>query len=569
MAKAARRGLKAGTASRRPRTYALGLDFGTETVRALLVDTQDGREVGDAVVAYPHGVIDEKLPGSNVRLRGEWALQHPGDYLSCMARATRRALAQGKVRPEQVCGIGVSFTACTMLPTKRDGTPLCTLSPYARKPNAWCKLWKHHASQPQADKMNELARRRGVEWLARYGGVVSSEWFFPKALQALEEEPEVYRDADVFIEAGEWTVWQLTGELTRSTCHGGYKQCWHKREGYPDSAFLAELHPEFATLTSTKMTGPRLGPGQRAGGLTNGMARKIGLAEGTAVSASIIDAHSAVPGAGVIGPDVMAMVIGTSTCHMIMGTEERLAEGISGVVEDGILPGYFGYEAGQVAVGDIFAWYVDQALPGYVAAQARRRRIDVHEYLSAEADGLKPGESGLLALDWWNGNRTPFVDANLSGLIVGLTLRSKPHEIYRALLESTAYGTMRVIETFERAAVRTESIVACGGIAQKNPTLVQIYADVTGRPIQVAASPQASLLGAAVLGAVAAGAEAGGHDSVGSAVKKMCRKPIATYRSKAKDHDIYKTLYAEYKRLSDHFGLYRDPVMRTLRELSA
>jgi len=568
MAKKVRVGSASGKTKTRRASYALGLDFGTESVRALLVDTQTGRQVGDAVVAYPHGVITEKLPTSNVRLRGEWALQHPGDYLTCMARATRRALAQGRVRPEQVCGIGVSFTACTMLPTKADGTPLCMLPRFRSKPNAWCKLWKHHASQPQADKINELARKRGLKWLARYGGTISSEWFLPKALQALEEQPEVYLAADVFIEAGEWTVWQLTGRLTRSTCHGGYKQCWHKREGYPGQAFLAELHPEFATITSEKMAGPRLAPGQCAGYLTRPMARKLGLREGIAVSASIIDAHSAVPGAGVTGPDVMVMVIGTSTCHMIMATEEKLVEGISGVVEDGILPGYFGYEAGQVAVGDIFAWYVEQAVPKYVQDQAARRRTGVHEYLSKLADELAPGESGLLALDWWNGNRTPFVDANLSGLIVGLTLRSKPHEIYRALVESTAYGTMRVIETFERADVRTDSIVACGGIAQKNPMLVQIYADVTGRAIRVAASAQASSLGAAILGAVAAGAKAGGHDAVASAVKRMCRKPVAAYRPKPRNHRTYQALYELYRRLSDHFGRYRDPVMRTLRELS-
>jgi L-ribulokinase len=547
--------------------YALGLDFGTESVRAMLVDTQTGKVAGDAVVKYRHGVITDVLPDSGVRLKSEWALQHPRDYLDGMAKATRRALRMGNVKGEDVCGIGISFTACTMLPTTWQGDPLCFNPRFARKPNAWCKLWKHHASQPQADKINETARRRNVAWLARYGGIVSSEWFFPKALQTLEEEPEVYRAADVFIEAGEWIVWRLTDQKIRSTCHGGYKQCWHKQEGYPSKAFWQGVHPKFGGILD-KMSGPRLAPGQRAGILTETMARQLGLRPGVGVSSSIIDAHAGVPGAGVTGPDVLVMVMGTSTCHMLMSDRERLAEGISGVVEDGILPGYFGYEAGQVAVGDIFAWYVAHSVPGYVEQAAAENRKSIHTYLMEQAEKIKPGQSGLLALDWWNGNRTPFVDANLSGLIVGLTLASRPAEIYRALIEATAFGTLRVIDTFAASGVKTKSLVACGGIAQKNPMLMQIYADVTGRPIQVAASSNASSLGAAILGAVAAGKLAGGHDTVAAAVRRICQKPIGTYRPKAGNHKTYVRLYAEYKRLSDAFGRYRQPAMQVLRDTS-
>ena len=314
-----------GKATDEANRYALGLDFGTESVRAVLVGTQDGTVAGDAVVKYPHGVITETLPDSKVRLKGEWALQHPDDYLTSVRSACRKAIKQAGVRGEQVCGVGVSFTACTMMPTTTDGTPLCTVSKYAKRPNAWCKLWKHHASQPQADRINDLARQRGVRWLARYGGIVSSEWFLPKALQCLDEDPKTYHAADIFIEAGEWFVWKLTGQLSRSTCHGGYKQCWHKREGYPAEEFLQALHRDFADIVPVKMRGARLAPGQCAGYLTPEVARLLGLQPGTAVSASIIDAHSGVPGAGVTGPDVLVMVMGTSTCHMIMGREESLA----------------------------------------------------------------------------------------------------------------------------------------------------------------------------------------------------------------------------------------------------
>jgi L-ribulokinase len=551
----------------RSESYALGLDFGTESVRAILAGTLSGRIAAEAVVEYPHGVITERLPGSKTSLPPDWALQHPQDYLNCVARATKQALRAAAIKSERVCGIGVSFTACTMLPALADGTPLCMVPKFAKRPNAWVKLWKHHASQPQADKINELARKTRQSWLKRYGGIISSEWFIPKALQALEEDPAVYHGAHVFIEAGEWLVWQLTGQLSRSTCHGGYKQCWHPRAGYPKPAFLGKLHREFGSFVADKMPGERLAPGTCAGHLTAAMARKLGLPAGLAVSPSIIDAHSGVPGSGVAGPDVMVMVMGTSTCHMLMSRSEKLVAGISGVVPDGILPGYFGYEAGQVAVGDIFAWYVDQAAPAYISQEARKRKQSVHDYLSTQAAELEPGQTGLLTLDWWNGNRTPFVDANLSGLLVGMTLATKPHHIYRALLESTAFGTMWIIELFDKAGLPTRSLVACGGIAQKNPLLVQIYADVTGRNIAVAQAPNASSLGAAILGAIAAGSKNGGHSSATAAVRAMCQKPSQVFRPNKKRHAVYQKLYEDYKRLSNHFGRHSDPIMAHLRNL--
>jgi L-ribulokinase len=549
-------------------SIALGLDYGTESVRAIFVETRTGKTLGEAVVPYRSGVITERLPGVNVKLGHDWALQDSADYLDGMVRAVRTAMKAGRIDADRVCGIGISFTACTMLPAKADGTPLAWLDSLRKSPNAWCKLWKHHASQPQADEMNAVARKRGEEWLARYGGTISSEWFFPKALQAIEEEPKVWRAAEVYIEAGEWLGWQLTGKLTRSTCHGGYKQCWHKRDGYPSAAYLKAVHRELPRLVSERMVGPRIAPGQPVGRLTATWAKKLGLPAGIAVSSSIIDAHSGVPGSGVGGAGVMVMVMGTSTCHMLMDTKEKLAKGICGVVEDGILPGYYGYEAGQVAVGDIFAWYVDQCAPAYIAAEAAKKKQSIHELLTAQAAGMKPGQNRLIALDWWNGNRTPFVNANLSGLIVGLTLGTRPAALYRALLEATAFGTMRVIETFDVAGIRTKSLVACGGIAKKNPLFMQIYADVTGRPIDVAASAQASSLGAAILGAVAAGPSAGGYKSVAEAAKNMVARPAERYHPNKAAHKVYTEMYKAYRRLSDHFGTYRDPVMKDLRALT-
>lgn len=552
----------------KPSSIALGLDYGTESVRAVFVETKTGKTLGEAVVPYHHGVITERLPDTKVRLGHDWALQDSADYLNGMVGAVKSAMKAGRIDGCRVCGIGISFTACTMLPAKADGTPLAWIDSLRKHPNAWCKLWKHHASQPQADEMNAVARKRGEEWLARYGGTISSEWFFPKALQAIEEDPKVWRAADVYIEAGEWLGWQLTGELTRSTCHGGYKQCWHKRDGYPSGAYLKAVHRELPKLVTDKMKGPRIAPGQAVGRLTPGWAEKLGLPAGIAVSSSIIDAHSGVPGSGVGGASVMVMVMGTSTCHMLMGTKEKLAKGICGVVEDGILPGLYGYEAGQVAVGDIFAWYVDQCVPAYIAAEAAKKKQSVHEVLTAQAARMKPGQNRLLALDWWNGNRTPFVNGHLSGLIVGLTLRTRPAEIYRALIEATAFGTMRVIETFDVAGINTKSLVACGGIAKKNPLSMQIYADVTGRPIDVAASAQASSLGAAILGAVAAGPAAGGYKTVAEAAKNMVAKPAERYQPNKAAHKVYAEMYKDYRRLSDLFGTYGDPVMKNLRAIA-
>ena len=516
-----------------------------------MVETSTGRERGSAVVDYRHGVIDAALPGTGARLPADWALQHPGDYLESTAEAVPLALAAVGIRAEDICGIGVDFTSCTILPVDAQGRALCLLPEWAARPHAWVKLWKHHAAQPQADRINAAAASRGEAFLADYGGKTSSEWLFAKALQVLEEDPEVFAAAASFVEAGDWLVQELSGVLVRNSCGAGYKGFWSRERGFPSREFLAALDPRFADL-SGKLGGEIMPPGRRVGGLTQETAARLGLTPGTAVAAAIIDAHSAVPAATVVTPGRMVMVMGTSTCHMLLADRHAAVEGIGGVVRDGIVEGYYGYEAGQPAVGDIFGWFAKLVGAGDFAA------------LEREAAACPPGGRGLLALDWWNGNRSVLVDANLSGLIVGLTLSTTAAEIYRALIEATAFSTRRILDAFGAQRLPVDELIAVGGLAERSPLLLQIYADVTHRPIALADTANASALGAAMLGAVAAGADRGGHASFVDAARAMARLRGAKIEPDPRAAEAYDMLYRDWIGLHDHFGRSTD-LMRRLR----
>lgn len=551
--------------------YAIGVDFGTESGRAVLVDVSNGREVATAVYPYSHGVIDEKLPlpEKDIRLPPDWALQDPEDYIRTFQVTIPAVLKESGVDPADVIGIGIDFTACTMLPVKADGTPLCLLLEYRENPHAWVKLWKHHAAQPEADRINEVARQMGQKWLDRYGGKISSEWFFSKVLQILNEAPEIYDAADRLIEAADWVVWQLTGVETRNACTAGYKALWSKREGFPEKAYFKALDPRLENVVDEKMSRHIRPLGERAGGLTEQAARWTGLRPGTAVAIANVDAHVAVPAATVTEPGRMVMIMGTSICHMVLGTEERIVPGMCGYVEDGIIPGYFGYEAGQSCVGDHFAWFVENCVPAAYEREADARRMGIHQFLEEKASRLRPGESGLLALDWWNGNRSVLVDADLTGLLLGATLLTKPEEIYRALIEATAYGTRIIIDTFQQHGVPIYELVACGGLPERNQLLMQIYADVTGREIKVAASKQTPALGSAMFGAVAAGKSTGGYDSIYEAARAMAHLKEEVFRPIATNQGVYDQLYAEYLRLHDYFGRGENNVMKTLKKIKA
>jgi L-ribulokinase len=548
--------------------YALGIDYGTESARAVLVDVADGREVASAVYEYSNGVITDRLPDAGTPLPAhDWALQDPDDYLRALDETVPACLADAGVPAEAVIGIGTDFTACTMLPTTADGTPLCTDPAWRANPHAWVKLWKHHAAQPEADRVNETARRMGEPWLERYGGKISSEWFVPKALQILDEAPDLYRATDRLIEAADWIIWQLTGRETRNLCTAGYKAIWSKRDGFPRQAFFEALAPEFADVVDEKMSRDILPLGGRAGGLTETMAQRLGLAPGTAVAAGNVDAHVAVPACTVTGPGKMVMIMGTSICHMVCGHAEKHVPGQCGVVEDGILPGLFGFEAGQSAVGDIFAWFVRTCAGAADEKEAAERGGSVHDLLTEKAAAYRPGQTGLLALDWWNGNRSVLVDADLTGLVVGMHLGTRPEEIYRALIEATAFGTYTIIRAFEDCSVAVDEIVCCGGLPERNDLLMQIYSDVTNRPFRIARSAQTCALGSAMHGAVAAGKEAGGYDSIDEAAAAMAGVRDTTYTPDPEAHEVYEQLFAEYTRLHDHFGRGENDVMKRLKAL--
>lgn len=527
---------------------ALGLDFGTESVRAVLVDLR-GRELASAVARYRHGQITRTLPSSGEKLPADFALQDPADWLAAAGQAVRAALRAGRLESRQVISVGVDFTSCTMLPARGDGTPLCQLKAFGKEKYAWPKLWKHHGAKAQTQRINALARQRREKWLGRYGGIIGLEWFFPKVLETLENAPWVYDAAEVWLEAGDWLVWQLVGgpveELPRSTCQAGYKAMWNSHDGYPSAAFFRALHPQMADVVRAKMPGRLLAPGSCAGHLTTDSARKLGLAAGTAVSAAIIDAHAGVPGAGVAEPDTLVMVMGTSSCHMLNSEVEKLIPGVAGVVEGGILPGYFGYETGQAAVGDAFEW-----LRATVGGS--------FDGLNRAAAALPPGAEGVRCMDWFNGCRTPLMDGSLRGAFQGLHLGHGPAHLYRALLEASAFGLRWIVEVLQQGGVPVRRLVATGGLPHSNPLLVQICADVLGKPITVHPSRQGPALGAAILGVLAAGRKVSGFESPGAAIRAMAnvqrgiqgRQPLVVrpQRGAAK---LYEGVYREYRRLAE------------------
>src|SRR6516162_2057257 len=499
--------------------YVVGVDFGTLSARALVVRVSDGAEVGTAVSEYPHGAIDRVLDGYG-ELPPDWALQDPADWTRALGEAIPAAVRDAGIDPVQVIGIATDFTASTCMPVLADGTPLCQLPGLAARPHAYPKLWKHHAAQPHADRINTVAHERGEKWINRYGGKISSEWQFAKALQLLDEDPELYQRADRWIEAADWIIWQLCGTETRNACTAGYKGIYQDG-GYPSREYLAALDPRFASFAEDKLAHPISPLGGLAGRLTPEAAALTGLPRGIAVAVGNVDAHVTVPVAGL-----------------------------------------WGYEAGQSGVGDIFAWFTVNGVPGEFAEEARRRGVSLQQLLDEQAGALPAGSHGLIALDWEGGNRSVLVDGRLSGVIVGLTLATTAPEIYRALIESTAFGTRMIMDTFRDSGVPVTDLVVAGGLIKSAP-LMQIYADVTRRPLSVIGSGQGPALGSAIHAAVAAGA----YPDVPAAAAVMGREERDVYRPDAARADVYDELYAEYVRLHDYFGRGTNEVMYRLRAI--
>ncbi|MBV9818324.1 MAG: ribulokinase [Solirubrobacterales bacterium] len=531
--------------------YCIGVDFGTESGRALLLDARTGEERAVSVVPYPSAVIDATLPDTGEELDADWALQDPDDWMHVLEEGLPDVLRRAGVDAAAVRGLGVDFTSCTVLPVDAEGEPLCRDERYRGRPHAWPKLWKHHAAQAVADRLTEVAGEREEAFLARYGGRISSEWYFPKVIDVWNEDREIYDAASAFVEATDWIIWQLTGELRRCSCAAGYKAFWSDEEGLPSTEYFKAAYPGFDD-PSAKL-GTEFHPlGTNAGTVTADAAERFGLGTEVSVAVGNVDSFVSVPGAGVAEPGVIVMAVGTSICQMVVDEEEVRLPGITGVTRDGIVPGRFGYEAGQTAVGDMLAWFV-------------RLLGDDADYdeLEAEAEKYAPGETGLVVLDWFNGNRSILGDADLSGAILGLSLRTRRSEIYRAMLESIAFGNRRIVDNFAEHGVEVKRIVACGGIADKSPLTMQLLADVSGRPVHVPDAGEVAGRGAALFGAVAAGV----YDDIGAAIGATRPDDARVYEPDAEAGKAYDRVYAIYSSLYDLLGRTEVGLMHDLKRI--
>jgi len=532
--------------------YSIGVDFGTESGRALLLDVRSGQELAVEVVAYPSAVIDRTLPSTGERLPPDWALQDPDDWVTVIETGVPAVLSQADIPPDAVVGLGVDFTSCTVLPVTAEGVPLCTLEPWRERRHAWPKLWKHHAAQPVADRLNDVALERGDDFLTRYGGRISSEWYFPKLIELWLEDRDVYDAAHAFIEATDWIVWYMTGVELRQSCTAGYKAMWSETEGLPPTEYFEAAYPGFSA-PAEKLGTSFVPLGTRAGTLRPELAAKLRLPDSVAIAAGNVDSFVSMPGAGVEHPGAYVMVVGTSICDMVVHEREIRLPGITGVVKDGIVPGLYGYEAGQAAAGDMLAWFVDTLAPGEGS----------YGELEAAAAQIGPGESGLVALDWWNGNRTILADADLTGAILGLTLHSTKAEIYRALLESIAFGNRRIMENFEEHGFTLSEIVACGGIAERSPLIMQLFADTSGLELHVPASGEIPARGAALFGAVAAGV----YPDIASAIAATRPQIARTYAPDPGRKAIYDQVYAIYRSLYETLGRSQVELLHGLKRI--
>lgn len=540
--------------------YSLGLDFGTLSARAIIIDVLTGEEMATSICDYKHGVMSEKFIDDS-SLPDNYALQHPMDYLDSMFFVIKDCVEKSKIDTNDIIGIGVDFTASTVMPVLENGTPLCFTEKFKHTPHAYVKLWKHHAAQTEADEINALAKKTEAPWLNRYGGTISSEWLFPKVLQVLKETPEVYENTFRFIEAGDWIVWMLTGKETHSVCTTGFKALWDEEEGYPDKEFLKALNPDFENVVGTKISKDVIKLSQIAGYTTKEIEEKTGIKFGTPVAPAFIDAHAALPALGITHSGELLMIIGTSTCHILLGNTATYIPGTSGYAKDGIIDNLYAFEAGQACVGDSFDWFIKNCVPASYIEDAKRQGVNIHKYLRKKAAKLSPGSNGVLALDWFNGNRTPYVNGNLSGLILGLNINTAPEQIYRALIESTAYGTKRIIEIYEENGVKINKIFAAGGIAEKDELLMQIYADVLDREIFLSGTSQACAYGSAVLGAV----NKNGYSSLTDAAAKLKKISDVSYKPNSKNTKMYNELYKEYKELCEFFANSKNKTMEILR----
>ena len=536
--------------------YVIGVDFGSLSARALLVSLKDGTQVAEAEFAYPHAVMQASdFPGAH--LKKPDAYQHPQDYLDALSFVVNKVSAG--IDPSEIAGLGFDFTACTVLPVTEDGTPLCFLPEFRNEPQAYVKLWKHQSAQNEADDINALMDKENAGWRESSGGKVSPEWYFPKLLEVYRRAPRVFSACHRYLEAGDWLTWLLTGNEIRSSSMALYTSTWNPKTGYPGNDFWEKVEPGFGGIIGTKVL-DRIGVAGTKAGCINAPGRQLtGLKEGTVVTLPFVDAHAGLPGMGIVECGTLALIAGTSACHLVLSDKNPDIPTISGVY-NGIIPGYYAYTGSQAAAGDSFDWFVKNCVPAAYHKKAKEEGKSLFAYLTEKAATLKVGESGLLALDWWNGNRCPYSDGDLSGVILGLNLRTRPEEIFRAILESVAYGTRSIVDSLENGGIEINEVYAGGGIARKNPFLMQMFADVMGKTVRISPCAQAGALGSAIFAAAACGA----YPDIRTAAKALAEPCLASFSPNPSRTVQYEKLYRAYLEVSDFFA--HSPVMKDLRK---
>lgn len=531
------------------KNYTIGVDFGTLSARALLLDTYSGKEILSVTIDYPHAVMDKQLP-SGVKLPRGSALQHPGDYIFALSNSLKQLLQESGVSKNEIKGFGFDFTGSTVLPLKSDGTPLCFDSEFSNEPHSYVKLWKHNTAVKEAEIMTRVAIKRKEKWLKHLGGKISAEWLFPKVLETKNNAPEVYEKADCFVEAADYITRTITGSNICSGSFAGFKSLWSKADGFPSNDYFKAIDPEFENVIETKI--PKVFEEIAYKGLTlNAKGAQItGLNEGTPVSLPQLDAHASLPGMGITDSGKLLLILGTSAVHLILSEQEIKIDGICGYHLNSVVPNKITYESGQICCGDIFEWFTKNCVPASYTEQAEEQGISIHKYLREKANKQRPGEHGLIALDWFNGNRSILSDSELTGMILGLTLQTAPEDIYRALIEATAFGTRVILENYEKGGIPITDIIASGGIAVKDPMTMQIYTDIIGKPIYVGNSIQSSALGSAIYASYVARI----FPDISTASKKCSAVADKLYTPIPENAEIYNKIYKEYLYLHDLFG---------------
>lgn len=545
------------------KAYTIGLDFGTLSGRAILADNETGEILADSMWEYPHAVMSERLPDGTELPKG-WALQVPADYIEVLDKTIPDVIQKSGVDPEAIIGIGIDFTSATVIPVLEDGTPLCELPEFQSERNAYAKLWKHHSAWKEAKKIRQVFEDDDPTWIKDNLQLISSESQIAKILETLNQAPEVYERAFHYMEAGDWIVYQLCGMFSRSVCSVGVKGLYHIVKGWPEKELLKKVHLKFENYLSEKWNYPIYEMGERVGYVTEASAKRFGLSTKCAVAVSLIDGHAAPPACGVVDPDILMMIVGTGSTHTMIVDHYQSVAGVCGIVKGAIYPDRYMYEAGQCCVGDHYAWFTSTCFSEKYEKEAQKLGISAHELLTKKAEALEPGKSGLLALDWWNGNRSTLMNSSLRGMMIGMNLQTKPEEIYRALIESTAFGARMIHSQYKNAGFHIREIYATGGITAKNPLAMQIYADVLNVPIRLAGIRYGSALGSAMYASVAAGKERGGYETIYEAVDVMKDVSDVVYYPIAEHVAVYDRLYKVYETMYQYFGKENPELMEAL-----